>query len=601
MKISGHALVIEGDDVAADLIYPSRYLTVTDRAEQARYIFEGIASDMPEKVCRHPVLVTGWNLGPGSAREQTATGMLGAGVKLVIGKSFSRTFFRNALNNGLPLIASPELAAAIRDGSTVTVDLAEGTAEIDGKTWTFQSLPKNLLQILRKGGVWGTFDPARHQPQSSETAPTAKVPAAHTGSAPKTLVEKIMSRGVGRSVKAGEFVELVPDWTFALDDGIGAANQYLADRGVKRIHHPERVALFFDHFAPADNAHHASIQRVGREFAARHRIHALYEVGEGISHQVAVEKGLATPGQIAVSMDSHNMTVGGAGVLGLGVGNSEMAFIWAAGATWFQVPRSLRVELNGRLKQPVAAKDVMLGFLRDHGARWASYKAIEYDGDGLEHLGIAERMTLCNMGPELGAKTAIVRPDHVTAEHYRALGIEADFGECRADEGATYEDRITVDLAALVPMVACPHTVANVHPVSEVAGTPIHQAFLGTCTNGRYEDLVEAARILKGRRIAHGVRMIVTPASRGAMLRAVKEGVIETLIEAGCTITTPGCGACAGVHQGVLGDGEACIASSSRNFLGRMGNRKGSVYLGSPATVAASALAGRIEDPRSIT
>jgi homoaconitase/3-isopropylmalate dehydratase large subunit len=227
--------------------------------------------------------------------------------------------------------------------------------------------------------------------------------------------------------------------------------------------------------------------------------------------------------------------------------------------------------------------------------------AIEYHGEALAGLGIADRMTLCNMGVELGAKTAIVPADEVTRRHFEGLGIALDEDMSDPDPDAQYEDTHAVCLDGLEPMVACPHTVDNVRPVSAVAGTAIQQAFLGTCTNGRYEDLAVAAGILKGRRVADGVRMIVTPASRAVYLRAVREGVIETLIEAGCTITTPGCGPCAGLHQGVLGDGESCIASSSRNFLGRMGNHNASVYLGSPATVAVSALAGHIEDPRNIT
>ena len=602
MKISGRALVIDGDDISADVIFPGRYLTFTDRAEQANHIFEGLGLDMPEKVKHHPVIVAGWNLGPGSAREQTATGMLGAGVKLVIAKSFSRTFFRNALNNGLPLIASPELAGTIANGDRVVTDLAAGVARLGSKSINFQPLPSYLLRILENGGIWGSYGACRNGPPAEHGHDVAgALGHACAGAAtPQTLVEKIMSRSVGRAVQCGEFVNLTPDWTFALDDGIGGSIAHLQEHGVERIHNSSRVALFFDHYAPANSDHHATLQHIGRDFAARHGIHALYDVGEGISHQVAVENGLATPGQVAVSMDSHNMTLGAIGCMGIGVGNSEIAYIWATGSIWFQVPATVKVELTGHLSAPVSAKDVMLALLRERGARWASYKAIEFHGDALVHLTVSERMTLCNMGTELGAKTAIVPPDGVTKAHFRALGVEADTDPWAADPNAAYEQTCTIDLASLTPMVACPHTVDNVRPIDEVASVKIDQAFLGTCTNGRFEDLAVAALILKNRRIASGVRMIVTPASRAVMLRAVKEGIIETLIEAGCTLTTPGCGACVGIHQGVLGNGDVCIASSSRNSLGRMGNQSTAVYLGSPATVAASALAGRLCDPRTV-
>lgn len=414
------------------------------------------------------------------------------------------------------------------------------------------------------------------------------------------MTEKIFARAAGADVRPGQFVDVAPDWAFGLDECVGGCLQYLKENGVERVRHPERIALFFDHFAPANNAHHATLQRIGREFAKREGIRNLFDVGEGIAHQVAVERGVVRPGQVAVNADSHTVTLGAVGCLGTGLGTAEIAFVWAAGSIWFRVPESVRVELRGRLRPPVAAKDAVLTLLGRLGARWAGYKALEYAGDGIAQLSIAERMTLCNMGVEMGAKAALMPEDGVTRDHYRALGITLDGPPLAADAGALYADAFTLDLGAVEPMVACPHAPDNVKPVGEVKGTPIHQAFLGTCTNGRYEDLAEAARILKGKRVAPGVRMIVTPASSWVLSQALKTGVLETLAEAGCIVSTPGCGACAGLHQGALGDGEACIASSSRNFTGRMGNRDAFVYLASPATVAASALAGAIADPREV-
>ena len=416
----------------------------------------------------------------------------------------------------------------------------------------------------------------------------------------QTMVQKIFSRAVGRNVRVGQYIDVAPDWAFGLDECVGGCTHYLKENGVTRVKHPERIALFFDHFSPANNAHHATLQHIGREFAKEQGIHAVYDVGEGIAHQLGVEYGIVRPGQVAVNIDSHTVTLGAVGCLGMGLGTSEMAFVWASGSIWFRVPESVRIELTGRLKLPVAAKDAILTLLGRHGARFAGYKAIEYAGDAIPHLSIAERMTLCNMGVEMGGKAALMPEDEVTRAHYRALGIALEGPMLSADGDATYAKSVSLDLGAVEPVVACPHVVDNVKPARDVKGTRIHQAYLGTCTNGRYEDLAAAAEVLKGKRIAAGVRMIVTPASKGVFTQALKTGVLEILTDAGCIVATPGCGACAGLHQGVLGDGEVCIASSSRNFLGRMGNRESFVYLGSPATVAASALKGAIADPRDV-
>lgn len=414
-----------------------------------------------------------------------------------------------------------------------------------------------------------------------------------------SLAEKVMGRLAGRQVRAGEFIEIQPDWTFSLDDGIGLVDRYFKLHSVEKIVDPERIAIFYDHFAPADTPQHAFVQHLGRKLAARFGIRRLHEVGEGISHQVSVESGMVRPGQMVTNTDSHTITVGAVGAIGCGIGVAEMAFLWAHGRLWFQVPESMRIELSGRLAPGVSAKDLVLHIVRQVTARGAQYASIEYHGEALEHLGIAERMTLCNMGVEMGAKFAVVPADGVTRAHYRSIGIE--LGETvRPDPDASYTSVLQVDASRVEPLVSAPNKVDNVHPVSQFAGVRIHQAFLGTCTNGRYEDLAAAARVLRGRRVAPGVRMIVTPASKAVYSRALKEGVIETLVEAGCVITTPGCGACAGIHQGVLAAEEVCISSSSRNFLGRMGNRDASIYLASPATVAASAMTGVITDPRAV-
>jgi homoaconitate hydratase family protein len=315
---------------------------------------------------------------------------------------------------------------------------------------------------------------------------------------------------------------------------------------------------------------------------------------------VAVERGIVRPGQLAFNADSHTTTLGAVGSFGTGLGAAEMAYVWATGRIWLRVPQTIAIDLSGALAPMVDAKDAILTLLGRLGARAATYKAIEYRGEGVATLSMAGRMTLCNMAVEMGAKAGLVPVDDVTMAHYEKLGMAIDADAGRPDAGATYENTIGLDLGEVRPMVACPHTVDNVRPADDIEGVAIQQAFLGSCTNGRLEDLRAAAHILKGRQIAPGVRMIVTPASRLVYGAALKEGIIETLTDAGCSVTTPGCGACAGLHMGVLGDSEVCISSSSRNFLGRMGNRDSAVYLGSPATVAASAVRGKISDPRSL-
>ncbi len=416
-----------------------------------------------------------------------------------------------------------------------------------------------------------------------------------------TLAEKVMGRLAGRAVRAGEMVEIAPDWTYALDDGIGLIDQAFRRYGVDKLARPDRIALFYDHYAPADTPLHAQMHRIGRQLFERFDLprERLFDVGAGISHQIAVESGMVLPGQMLTNMDSHTITIGAVGALGCGIGGAEMASLWAHGKLWFRVPESIRIELEGALPPGTCAKDLVLSILSTLTARGAIYASIEYHGAALDRLAIPERMTLCNMGIEMGAKFAVVRADAVTAAHFARLGI--DPGETPVpDADATYRARHRFDLSTLEPLVSAPSKVDNVHPAAQFAGIRIHQAFLGTCTNGRLEDLQSAAAILKGRRIAAGVRMVVTPASRQVYLDAMRCGVLQDLVDAGATVTTPGCGACAGMHQGVLAAEEVCISSSSRNFLGRMGHRDAQVYLGSPATVAASALTGAITDPRSV-
>jgi homoaconitate hydratase family protein len=417
---------------------------------------------------------------------------------------------------------------------------------------------------------------------------------------PQTIAEKILSRAAGRRVSAHDIVDVWPDRCFTVDDTIGTVIRYHREAGVTRLAMPDRIGIFCDHYAPADSAAHASDHRAGRHYAAAHGIKNFFEVGQGISHQICVERGLVLPGELVFNSDSHTTTLGAVGCFGTGLGAAETAYVWARGSIWLRVPASIKIRLDGRLSPGVDAKDACLALLQVHGTRLATYRAIEFCGPGAEKLDLASRMTLCNMGVELGAKTAFFAADAVTEAHYRALGLPIDIAAAQPDPGAVYEREITLDLSAIEPLVACPHAVDNIFSAQSQTGVSIDQAFLGSCTNGRLEDMRAAATILLGRRVAPGVRMVVTPASAAVLQAALQEGLIQIMLDAGATLTTPGCGACAGLHLGVLGDGEVCISSSSRNFQGRMGNANASIYLASPATTAASAVTGRITDPRSL-
>ena len=412
-----------------------------------------------------------------------------------------------------------------------------------------------------------------------------------------TMAERILGRAAGHDVRAGVYVEVSPDQCFTVDDTIGQVIKYHADAGIDRVMHPERLGIFCDHYAPADTREHASDHAAGRAFARERGISRFFEVGQGISHQIMLDQGIARPGQLVFNSDSHTTTIGALGCFGTGLGAAETAYVWATGTIWLKVPPTIRIELVGRIPAGASAKDACLALLRDHGPRLATYRAIEFHGAAVATLDLASRATLCNMGVELGAKAAMFPADAVTAAHFAGLGIPIDLEAGRPNDGAVYERTVTLDLSALEPLVARPHAVDNVVAVGAAGRVRINQAFLGSCTNGRIEDLRAAATVLVGQRLADGVRMIVTPASAAVFEMAMNEGLIQVMTRAGCVITTPGCGACAGLHLGVLGDGEVCISSSNRNFQGRMGNPAASIYLASPAVVAASAVAGWITAP----
>lgn len=418
----------------------------------------------------------------------------------------------------------------------------------------------------------------------------------------KTFAEKALGRAAGFEVTANQVITVEPDWCMSHDNA-GPISRTFRKIGVKKVWDPDKIVIIFDHAVPAALSDHALNHKEAREFAAEQGVKNFYDVTSdgGVCHQKMCEEGYALPGLIIIGSDSHTCTYGAFGAFGTGVGRTEMAATWATGQIWLKVPESIKINVTGKFKPGVTAKDFILKVIGDLGADGADYMSVEFHGPGIEEeMSIADRMTICNMGVEFGAKCAECKPDKKVLDAIKANGNAKSEGwePVWADDDAVYAAEYSYDLGDIVPAVAKPHTVDNYAPAADVKGTKIHEAFIGSCTNGRMEDLRQAAQILKGKRVA--VRTIVTPASWKIYRQAMKEGVLDILLDAGCTICNPGCGACVGNHQGILAPGETAISTANRNFKGRMGDKDSLIYLGSAYTVAASALRGEITDPREV-
>ena len=413
-----------------------------------------------------------------------------------------------------------------------------------------------------------------------------------------TIAEKILAAKSGRtSVRPGEIVDAYPDLVMS-HTATWRSVSVMQKVGASKLYDPDRLAVVLDHIAPAKTEKNATDQQVSRNFARTNGINKFYDVDAGIAHLVLMEAGHVAPGDLIVGTDSHCTIYGSLGALGTGIGYTEVASVWITGKLWMKVPETFKIVLSGKLAPGVYSKDLMLYLIGTLGADGCGYKAVEFHGDATTGLSISERMTMTNLAMEMGVKCAFVPPDAKTEEYLRGrMDVSKRYQPVSADADAVYEKEIPVDLSQLGPMVACPHEVENTKPIQHVQGTRIDQAFLGSCANAKYEDLEVAARILKGRRVHPNVRLIITPGSKQILLEASKTGVFQTLLEAGGMFTNPGCGACAG-DGGVMADGEVCLSTANRNFIGRMGSSKAEIYLSSPATLAASAIKGVISDPR---
>ncbi len=415
----------------------------------------------------------------------------------------------------------------------------------------------------------------------------------------QTFAEKVLARKAGLvTTHPGQIVEVKPDVALSHDNS-AAIIDIFHQMGGERVFNPDMHAIILDHATPAPTTKHAQNHKQIREFVEDQGIRNFFDIGRGICHQVLVEEGLALPGEVVLGSDSHTPHAGVMGAFAAGIGRSEMASIWAIGCLWLCVPESMKIIVSGKLPEWVTSKDLALYVIGQLGVDRGLYRSVEWHGDTIRRMSVSQRSVLTNMMGEMGAKNSFIPPDEVTLDYLQGRA-KRDFEAVFPDADAAYVEVLNYDAATLEPMIACPHTVDHVKPLSSLKGVHVDQAFLGTCTNARLDDLAAAAAVLHGRRIKKGTRMVIIPASSEIYKDALKAGYIATFVEAGAVVESPGCGACMGNHMGVPAAGEVTISSANRNFRGRMGTKDSEIYLASPVVVAASAVAGEILHPADL-
>jgi 3-isopropylmalate/(R)-2-methylmalate dehydratase large subunit len=413
------------------------------------------------------------------------------------------------------------------------------------------------------------------------------------------MSQKILERASGQSVSVGDVIVANVDYIMANDGTAPLAIRFFNEMGGKKVWNPKKIVLFIDHASPSYNEEISAMHDLMRKFADEQSITNFYDVGSGICHRVMLERH-ASPGMLIVGADSHTTTYGALGAFSTGIGSTEAAAVMMSGKLWFKVPETVKYNLTGNPHKMVLPKDVILHVAGKIGADGATYQAIEFAGNYVSRISVEGRATLCNMAVEMGAKTGMVTPDKTTLNYLKNHGRGEDSQPATSDRDAEYKETREFELDKLEPQISCPHKVDNVKPISEVGEVEVNQIFLGSCTNGSIEDLEVAAGIIGGNKVKKGVRVLVIPATSETYLLAAERGLLRSFIEAGCTVCNPGCGPCIGGHMGVLAPEEVCLSTSNRNFKGRMGCADASIYLCSPAVAAASALTGRITDPRGM-
>ena len=571
-------------DVDTDQIIASQYLLFPTIDEMKSHTFESLDSDFASAVKPGDFVVADDNFGCGSSREQAPSVLKALGVKAVIAKSFARIFYRNAINIGLPVIVCKELHDEVNVGDECELSLEDGIITVNGKTYTCTKLPAKMQAILNQGGLIASLN---DEAEESESAAVTAGEAKHG----MTIAEKIIARAAGLSqVKAGDIATVTLDRLMS-NDGTTHLTIGMYDK-LKNPHIADKDKLVWivDHNIPSDSPKTAASQKKMRDFAKANDI-KFYE-GEGVCHQVMMENHVV-PGELIFGADSHTCAYGALGAFGTGVGCTDYLYAMVTGTSWVMVPGTLRFNLKGKLNDGVYARDLILSIIGKIGANGANYKAMEFAGEGLHSLSMADRISICNLCVEAGAKTALMEVDDVAMDYLKEHGREPK--ACfTSDDDAVFEQIYDIDLSTIQPIVAKPHFVDNVVPAKESLGVKIDEAFLGSCNNGRIEDLRVGAAIIKGKKVAPKVRFLVVPASRSVYLQAMKEGLLDIFMDAGAIVMNPNCSVCWGSCQGVIGEGETLISTGTRNFKGRAGHKDSFVYLASAATVTSSAIKGEI-------
>ena len=586
-----------GNDIDTDTIIPGKRGTIPDRNEMKKYAFELLKPEFGSTVQPGDILVAGTNFGCGSSREQAATVLSYNGVRCIIAKSFARIFFRNAFNSGILLLTCDQIQDVCEGGDIVTVDVDAQTVSVNGKTFKVGAVPENLYNIVANGGL--IEDTKKRLAAGNVKMDIKPLSMEQCRKKGYTMVEKILKKNAGKEhVAPGDIVITKPDMFMIHDIYTTYLLETMKDIGADKIDDPDKVTIVWDHCMPTavaknDYDHYEA----GLELAKTYGIKKLH-IGEGICHTIMHEAKYAKPGEIATATDSHTTTYGGAGNFCSGIGTAEMAAALITGELWFKVPEAIKIVLNGHLRDGVMSKDVILRILGDIKADGGQYKSLEFTGPAAHEMSMEQRFTVANMALEAGAKCGLFEADEKTAEYY-GMPLEGIDGVCVDDE-AKYEKVLTYDVSELEPQLSCPQGVDNVHPISEVKGTKMDEVYLGSCTNGSIEDMEAAAKILKGRKVAKGLRFIVVPATNTIFKQAIERGYIKTFIEAGAVICHPCCGLCCGMPYGLMTDDERILLTANRNFIGRQGTKKTLGYLSSPTVAAATAVMGVVTDPADL-
>lgn len=624
MIIKGKITSVFGDDINTDDIIPAWTLQEsTERSFFGRYAFSNYDKNFIKRCQKEPVniIVAGKNFGCGSSREQAVYALQENKVKAVIAVSYPDIFYRNCLNNGLVLITIKEKDRSyFHFEEVVEINLEKEEIIIEGKKRIKFAMTEEEKRIFSQGGIIGRIREDLIKIKKGEKNKVDYVKTKIVSPRPQTIVEKIVSAHLGKPVFAGEKIERLPIDLLFFNEVIGPPAILEFQKNFsdlrKKVFNNKKVFFIPDHTVPSSSVAVSEGIALMEEFARQQGIKC-YKEGDGIEHVVLIEDGYVVAGEIILGTDSHTDTNGALNTLSFGVGTTDATYALATGFLYdFTVPKTIRINLKGKFQKGVYSKDLILTLIGQLGVAGAVKKVVEFGGEGLKNLSMDARTTIANMAVEMGARTAIFDSDKIL-EDYLEKRAKFPYRFFSSDKDAFYDRILTIDLSSIEPVVAFPHKPSNVTSVSKIkdylkisqkSKTPdlapvyslkITDAFLGACTNGRYEDFIEAAKIIKGRKVHPDVNFIIIPASRRVYNRLMKEGILQLFAEAGANIESSNCGPCFGKHMGVVGKGAQIISSSNRNYIGRMGSKEAKIFLASPVTVTAAAVAGEIVDPRN--